>query len=123
MDAVDYSQDAYNKVKGEVEQLLKGVGYEVSKIPIIPASAYYGDNLVKKSEKMVSADALDDWFVLCLDFGVGLPAPPVLDDYWLLQDPDQCHVRPAGILAIDAHHRKLAETPVREEPDLALALE
>ncbi len=52
MDAVDYSQDAYNKVKAEVEQLLKGVGYDVSKIPIIPASAYYGDNLVKKSEKM-----------------------------------------------------------------------
>ncbi len=52
MDAVDYKEDVYNNVKQQVVQLLKGVGYKVENIPIIPASSYYGDNLVKKSEKM-----------------------------------------------------------------------
>ncbi len=52
MDAVDYKQDVYEKVKNDVINLLKGIGYDVSKIPIIPASSYFGDNLVKKSEKM-----------------------------------------------------------------------
>ena len=52
MDAVNYSQEAYNKVKEQVVNLLKSVGYKVDEIPIIPASAYYGDNLVKKSDKM-----------------------------------------------------------------------
>jgi len=52
MDAVDYSKEQYEKVKEEIIKLLKPLGYKVEEIPIIPASAYYGDNLVKKSDKM-----------------------------------------------------------------------
>ncbi len=52
MDAVDYSQDTYNKVKGELEKLLGSIGYKVDQIPFIPVSAYVGDNLKDKSDKM-----------------------------------------------------------------------
>ena len=51
MDAVNYDENRFKEVKEQIEKLLKNIGYDVSKIPIIPASAYFGDNLVKKSEK------------------------------------------------------------------------
>lgn len=52
MDAVNYSEENYKKVRGEVETLLKGIGYDVSKVQFIPASGYAGDNITKKSDKM-----------------------------------------------------------------------
>ncbi len=52
MDAVNYSQAEYDKVKAEAEKLLKGIGYDVSKIKFIAASGYAGDNVTKKSDKM-----------------------------------------------------------------------
>jgi len=52
MDAVNYSEAEYKKVKEQAEQLLKGIGYDVSKVPFIPCSGYAGDNVTKKSEKM-----------------------------------------------------------------------
>jgi len=52
MDAVNYSEENYKKVKAEVETLLKGIGYDVSKVQFIPASGYAGDNITKKSDKM-----------------------------------------------------------------------
>lgn len=51
MDRVDYDQKAYDKVKGDVSKLLRMVGYKVDEIPFIPTSAYYGDNVAKKSDK------------------------------------------------------------------------
>lgn len=52
MDAVDYSKETYEKVKKDVQDLLKKFAYkDVDKIPVIPASSYFGDNLVKKSDK------------------------------------------------------------------------
>jgi elongation factor 1-alpha len=52
MDAVNYSQDAYNKMKVEVSALLKGIGYDPAKVAFIPTSAYNGDNLKNKSKNM-----------------------------------------------------------------------
>ncbi|MFH1393712.1 MAG: translation elongation factor EF-1 subunit alpha [Candidatus Micrarchaeota archaeon] len=52
MDAVNYSQDDFNKVKGEVEKLLAGIGYKVAEVPFIPCSGYAGDNVTKKSANM-----------------------------------------------------------------------
>jgi len=52
MDAVNYSQEAYDKVKGELTTLLKGIGYNPDKIQFIPASAYHGDNLKNRSTNM-----------------------------------------------------------------------
>ena len=51
MDAVNYSQAEYDKVKSEVEKLLKGIGYKVENVKMVPCSSYNGDNLTKKSEK------------------------------------------------------------------------
>jgi len=52
MDAVNYDQSKYNEVKEAVSKLLQTLGYDVNKIPMIPVSAYYGDNVVKKTDKM-----------------------------------------------------------------------
>jgi len=51
MDAVNYEEEKYNKCVDDVKNLLKSIGYDVSKIPFIPTSAYQGDNLKTKSAK------------------------------------------------------------------------
>lgn len=51
MDAVNYSQAEYDKVKAEAVKLLQGIGYKVDTVPMIPCSSYNGDNLTKKSDK------------------------------------------------------------------------
>lgn len=51
MDTVNYDEARFNKVKEDVSKLLGGIGYKVDEIPIIPISAYMGDNLTKKSDK------------------------------------------------------------------------
>ncbi|MCC7569902.1 translation elongation factor EF-1 subunit alpha [Candidatus Micrarchaeota archaeon] len=50
MDTVNYSQDRYNEVVGELKEFMKKIGYDVSKIPYIPISSLKGDNVTKKSE-------------------------------------------------------------------------
>ncbi|MCD6371652.1 MAG: translation elongation factor EF-1 subunit alpha [Candidatus Aenigmarchaeota archaeon] len=52
MDTVDYDQKRFEEVKNQVIALLKPLGYQVDKINFVPVSAYYGDNVAKKSEKM-----------------------------------------------------------------------
>ncbi len=52
MDTVNYDEERYKKVKEEIEKLLKTVGYDTSKILFVPTSAWEGDNVAKKSEKM-----------------------------------------------------------------------
>jgi elongation factor 1-alpha len=49
---VGYKQERFEEVKTEMEKLLKTVGYNISKIRIIPVSGWKGDNLIKKSENM-----------------------------------------------------------------------
>ena len=52
MDAVNYDEKNYNQIKADVEKLLKGVGFKTDKIPFVPVSAFVGDNVVKKSDKL-----------------------------------------------------------------------
>jgi elongation factor 1-alpha len=52
MDTVDFKEDAFNKVKTELSDLLKVVGIAPDTVPFIAASALQGDNVVKKSENM-----------------------------------------------------------------------
>ncbi len=52
MDMVNYDQKKYEEVKAQVEKLLKSFGYNMEKVFFVPVSAYYGDNVVKKSDKM-----------------------------------------------------------------------
>ena len=52
MDAVNYDEAAFKKVKEEVGKLLETLGYKADEIPFVPVSAYVGDNVVKKSTNM-----------------------------------------------------------------------
>ncbi|MBU2496652.1 MAG: translation elongation factor EF-1 subunit alpha [Nanoarchaeota archaeon] len=51
MDVVNFEEAKYNKVKEEVSIILKQAGFKVENIHFIPASAYQGDNIAKKSAK------------------------------------------------------------------------
>ncbi|MEM4245484.1 MAG: translation elongation factor EF-1 subunit alpha [Candidatus Nanoarchaeia archaeon] len=52
MDTIGYDEAKYNKVKTEVSNLLKSIGYKIDQIPFIPVASLKGDNVVKKSENM-----------------------------------------------------------------------
>ena len=52
MDIVNYDQKRYEEVKKDVANLLRMVGYKVDEIPFIPVSAWEGDNVAKRSDKM-----------------------------------------------------------------------
>ncbi len=49
---VKYSEERFNEAKQDVENLLKTVGYNITKINVIPVSGWTGENLVKKSTNM-----------------------------------------------------------------------
>ncbi len=51
MDRADYSKEAYEKCRDAVAKLIRLVGYKPDEVPFIPTSAYYGDNVLKKSDK------------------------------------------------------------------------
>jgi len=52
MDSVNYDEAKYKETKDNLEKLLKSVGYDTNKILFVPTSAYVGDNVVKKSDKL-----------------------------------------------------------------------
>ncbi len=53
MDLVNYDRNAFERVREEVLDYLRKIGLKAKFV--IPISAYYGDNVAKKSEKM-------DWY-------------------------------------------------------------
>ena len=52
MDAVDYKEDVFNKVKADVSQVLKLAGYKLETITFLAISGFKGDNVAKKSTNM-----------------------------------------------------------------------
>ncbi|MCL7753847.1 GTP-binding protein [Polaribacter sp. Z022] len=50
MDLVDFSEEKFNAIKGEIEYLASKSGYESQNLTFIPLSALQGDNVVDKSE-------------------------------------------------------------------------
>ena len=52
MDAVEYKEETYNKVKDDVSKLLQGVGIKPDETNFIACSGLQGDNIVNKSDKM-----------------------------------------------------------------------
>ncbi len=66
MDTVNYEEKRFNEVKEEISNLLKTIGYKLDNVPIIPISAYHGDNIKNKSDKTpwykgkTLVEALDD---------------------------------------------------------------
>jgi len=47
---VNWSEERFKEVKEGTLKLLRMIGYDVSKISVIPVSAWYGDNLVERSK-------------------------------------------------------------------------
>ena len=70
MDAVNYEESAFLKLKEEVKKLLQNVGFKIDDKAFIPISAYNGDNVVKHSDKMpwykgyTLVEAMDALFVV-----------------------------------------------------------
>ncbi|HLC36221.1 MAG TPA: translation elongation factor EF-1 subunit alpha [archaeon] len=52
MDEAKYDEAKFKDVQGKVSALLKGVGFKDEQVTFIPLSAWVGDNVVKKSDKM-----------------------------------------------------------------------
>lgn len=52
MDVVNYDQKRYEQIKAEIVKMLKLLGYDPNKVPIIPVSAVKGDNIKAKSQNM-----------------------------------------------------------------------
>jgi len=52
MDTVEYKEEAFNKVKEEVSNLLKVVGIKPENVTFLAVSGLKGDNIYKKSENM-----------------------------------------------------------------------
>lgn len=67
MDATEppYSEKRYKEIVEVLSKFLKSIGYDVSKIPFIPVSAWTGENLIERSPNMpwykgpVLVEALD----------------------------------------------------------------
>lgn len=55
MDLVNYSEEKFNQIKGEIEYLAQKSNYQNQKITFIPISALHGDNVVNSSSKI-------DWY-------------------------------------------------------------
>jgi elongation factor 1-alpha len=53
MDLVGYKEDVFNKLKSEVTDLLRAVGYRnPEKFAFVPAAGFYGENVTKPSDKI-----------------------------------------------------------------------
>ena len=70
MDTVDYKEEAYNKTKADVSVILKQVGINPEKVTFLAISAFLGDNIAKKSDKM-------PWY----------KGPTLMEMFDLLQEP------------------------------------
>ncbi len=94
---VNYSEERFNEVKGEVTTLLKQVGYNIANdVTFVPLSALAGDNLVKPSDNMkwwkgpTLLDALD-----------ALPVPEKPTDKALrLPVQDVYKIKGAGVVPV-----------------------
>ncbi|MFQ5921108.1 MAG: translation elongation factor EF-1 subunit alpha, partial [Nitrososphaerales archaeon] len=130
---VNYSKERYDEVKAIVENLLKGIGYNVGKITFIPTSGWKGDNVAKKSENMkwydgpTLIDALDSFIEP--DKPINKPLRiPLQDIYSItgvgtvpvgrietgkLKPNDKIIVMPEGavgeIKSIETHHTQIPE--------------
>jgi len=75
MDAVNYDEAQFNKVKEDVSKVLASIGYKVDEVPFVACSAYVGDNVVNKSDKM--AWYKGDTIIKTLDDVVKEPEKPM----------------------------------------------
>ena len=66
MDLADYEEDGFEDIKGEVSEMLGGVGYNTDNINFVPISSFHGEGVAELSDEMgwydgpSLLDALDD---------------------------------------------------------------
>jgi len=133
MDAVGYKKEEFDKVKAEVEKLLKGIGYKVENVPFVPCSGYVGDNLKNKSTNMpwytgpTLLEVIDTFKVppKPLDKALRLPVQDVFTitghgtvpvgrvETGKMKPGDSVIVMPSGVKGevkkIEMHHQELTE--------------
>lgn len=73
MDLVDYDESKFKKVKKELLDFLKGVGYKEDQLTFIPTSGLEGENIIESSDEM-------DWWE-------GPPVLEALDDFEAPEKP------------------------------------
>lgn len=73
MDELNYDEAKYNALQKELEKLLTGVGFKKESLVFMPVSAWDGENIAKKTEKM--AWYKGDFLVAALD-NFTAPKPP-----------------------------------------------
>jgi len=49
---VNWSEDRFTEIQKEVSEYLKKVGYTPEKIPFVPISGWFGDNMIEKSPNL-----------------------------------------------------------------------
>ena len=87
MDVVNYDEAKFNKVKTDVSNLLKTVGYKPEKIQFIPGSSLKGDNVCKKSINM-------PWYT----------GPTILEQFDLFVEPEKPTTLPLRIPIQDVYN-------------------
>ncbi len=133
MDEVNFEEAKFKEVQDSMKKLLTGVGFKENMIQFIPVSAWVGDNVVKKSEKMTwhkgstLMDALDEFKASELPTGKPLRLP-IQDVYnikgvgvvpvgrvetGILKPGDKVIINPPGVTTevktIEMHHEQLPE--------------
>lgn len=133
MDAVNYDEAKFNAIKSEVTKLLQGIGYKIDAVPMIPVSAYAGDNVVKKSDKMpwykgpTLLESLDSIQLppKPIDKPLRLPVQDVYDikgigvvpvgriETGVMKPGDQIVFMPSGakaeVKSVEMHHKQLSQ--------------
>lgn len=49
---VNWSKERYEEIKEKLGKFLRTIGYDISKIPFVPVSAWTGDNIIERSQNM-----------------------------------------------------------------------
>ena len=49
---MNWSEDRYNEISKELQDFLKRTGYDPNKIPFIPISGWFGDNMIERSANL-----------------------------------------------------------------------
>ncbi len=133
IDAAGYSKEKYEEAKTKVSELLKSVGYDVSKIQFVPYSGLEGVNVSSKSDKLswyngpTLLEAIDTFQVpkKPTDKPLRLPIQDVYSisgfgtvpvgrvETGIMKPGDQVVIMPSGVKtevkSIEMHHKQLAQ--------------
>ncbi len=134
MDTTNYDEKRFTEVKTEVSNLLKAAGFKIEEVPFVPISAYHGDNIVKKSDKIPWYKGLT--LLETLDSSIKEPAKPLdkplrlpIQDVYsitgvgtvpvgrvetgVMKVNDRIIFEPAGVVgevkSVEVHHQQISE--------------